>query len=96
VKVHEEQFMKESIIATTNEEKNLIKSWFDKINIRTELLFRGSVDGFRNSAFHAKCDDKGHTLSIIKTEYGEVFGGYAHINWTGYGDWKRDADAWIF
>jgi hypothetical protein len=43
------------------------------------LIFRGSRDGFKSSTFHQICDEKGASLIIIKSEMGEVFGGYTDI-----------------
>jgi hypothetical protein len=48
------------------------------------LIYRGSRDGFKSSDFHKYCDDKGATLIIIKSETGEIFGGYTDISWTSY------------
>merc|ERR1712129_26430 len=33
-----------------------------------ELLYKGSRDGFSGKQFHAKCDDKGATISIVKSD----------------------------
>jgi hypothetical protein len=46
----------------------------------TNLLYRGSRDGFSSDDFHSKCDNKGHTLVIIQTDRGFV-GGYADAEW---------------
>ena len=32
------------------------------------MIYRGSEDGFRASIFHLKCDNKGPTLILIKSE----------------------------
>ena len=40
------------------------------------LLYRGSIDSFSTSKFHEKCNNKGETLTIIKTEDNYIFGGY--------------------
>ena len=45
------------------------------------LLFRASRDGFAAEAFHAKCDNKGPTVTIAKSgEY--IFGGFTEASWT--------------
>jgi hypothetical protein len=54
-----------------------------KVN-KFELIFRGSRDGFKSSTFHQICDEKGASLIIIKSEMGEVFGGYTDIPWTSF------------
>lgn len=45
------------------------------------LLYRGSMDGFSAENFHNKCDNKGKTLTVIKSDSGNVFGGYTDIPW---------------
>ncbi len=32
------------------------------------MIYRGSKDGFKAEDFHGKCDNKGATLIIIKSE----------------------------
>ncbi len=50
---------------------------------------------FEASQFHAKCDDKPNTLVIIKSEYGNVFGGSTEKPWSGI-FYKNDSNAFIF
>jgi len=47
-----------------------------------QLIYRASQDGFEATSFHSKCDNKPNTLIIIKTESGNIFGGYTEQNWT--------------
>ena len=46
----------------------------------SNLLYRGSRDGFSSDNFHSNCDNKGHTLVIIETDRGFVVG-YADAEW---------------
>ena len=46
----------------------------------SNLLYRGSRDGFSSDNFHSNCDNKGHTLVIIETDRGLV-GGYTDAEW---------------
>ncbi len=48
------------------------------------LLYRATRDGFEASAFHAKCDGKANTVTIIKTNGDYVFGGYTAADWDYY------------
>jgi len=48
-----------------------------------ELIYRGTRDG---NTFHIKCDNKGETITLIKNEKGNIFGGYASISWTSAND----------
>lgn len=45
------------------------------------LLYRGSRDRMTPDAFHAKCDGKGPTLTLIRSDNKCVFGGYASVSW---------------
>ena len=53
---------------------------------RMELIYRGTRDGMTSSAFHNKCDNKGESITLIKNEKGNIFGGYASISWTSAND----------
>ena len=46
-----------------------------------ELIYRGTRDGLTNNVFHNKCDNNGETITLIKNEKGNIFGGYASISW---------------
>lgn len=45
---------------------------------------------------HQKINDMGPTFSLVKSEFGKVFGGYCKIDWKDDGAWKSDPDAFIF
>lgn len=44
------------------------------------------------------CDNIGHTVSLISSEQGKLFGGYSSIPWTSpiATEWKKDDKAFIF
>ena len=69
-------FQESSIIK--KEERDLISNWiFPHYNLKFELLYRGTRDGFINEAFHSKCDDKGPTVFVVKLENNRRLGGFA-------------------
>ena len=43
------------------------------------LIYRGSSQGINPVAFHANCDKKGPTLTLLKSEHGKVFGGFTSV-----------------
>uniref|UniRef100_A0A0G4I0J2 TLDc domain-containing protein n=1 Tax=Chromera velia CCMP2878 TaxID=1169474 RepID=A0A0G4I0J2_9ALVE len=62
------------------------------------LVYRGTRDGMSGSgsAFHAKADKKGPTVTIIKSG-DDVFGGYTKVSWEGTGGkWVSDDTASLF
>ena len=69
-----------------NYKQNIIQ-WLEKPNQEhknikdIKLLYRGSRDGFLAKTFHEKCNNKGETLVIIKSNEDYIFGGYTEINW---------------
>jgi hypothetical protein len=66
-----------------------ILSRFD--NKQMTLLYRGSRDGVQGSSFHSRCDGKPHTITIIETTKGYIFGGYTPIPWeSSSGTYKTD------
>jgi len=64
-----------------------------------KLLYQASRDGFAAQTFHDNCDDKGATISLIKSkDHGKVFGGYTTKSWKckGRGRCVADHDAFVF
>jgi hypothetical protein len=62
----------------------------------TELLYRGSEDGWSASTFHSKVDDKGAVICIIRSSNGNIFGGYTKIGFDSSSLYKADSDAFLF
>ncbi|TNV80144.1 hypothetical protein FGO68_gene11162 [Halteria grandinella] len=87
-----------SLIIDDIEKFKKMSSFFDQAGRPlkySSLLYRGSVDTFRVSAFHTKCDYKSNTLSIIKTTEGKIMGGFTTQTWDHSGE-KQDNQAWLF
>jgi hypothetical protein len=76
-----------SDILAEEDHKLLLEGWMaeSKPDLDTEvtisLLYRGSRDGFGAADFHAKCDEKGATVTIVKSTEGCIFGGYSDQSW---------------
>ena len=45
------------------------------------LLYRGSREGWNYIDFHSRCDNKGATLTLFKTDDGKICGGYTKESW---------------
>ena len=60
------------------------------------LIYQGSRDGFKASDFHSKVDGYQGTLTVIKTVNSSIFGGYTEAEWNYTGNYKYDANAFIF
>ncbi|RGB29049.1 hypothetical protein C1646_767090 [Rhizophagus diaphanus] len=90
----------DSVIINQNHIK-LFANWIDKkegkINYKFNLLYRASRDGNTGTAFHAKCDNMGATIVIIKTKNSEqIVGGYNPLEWDSRGANKSTKDSYIF
>ena len=57
--------------------------------------YRRAVNGGTGPTFHSLCDNKGPTISVIKTSSGRLFGGYTTQTWAGSG-YSPDPDAFLF
>ena len=53
----------------------MFKEWFGK-DVNFQLLYKASQDGWTAANFHTKCDNKGATITLIKSEFGKTFGGF--------------------
>ena len=74
------KFFTQSMILT-DEQKDVLKSWVvEEFKHVPVLLFRASRDGWAASQFHARCDNKGPTVTIVKSGT-YIFGGYADKPW---------------
>ncbi len=60
------------------------------------LIYRASRDGFSSEDFHFNCDNLTKTLTIIKSENGNIFGGYIEKEWDSESETLKDPNAFIF
>ena len=59
----------------------------DEDGVDVELLFRATEHGFTATKFHELCDNKGKTLTIVKSTNNKIFGGYTPLNWNTSGNY---------
>jgi hypothetical protein len=52
------------------------------------LIYKAGRDGFKAEDFHSRCDNKGPTITVIKSVNGKTFGGFTNLNW-------HNKDSWI-
>ena len=64
---------------------NWIKETINKDEIKFELIFRMSENGTKSADFHKYCDNKGPTLTLVKTSKNKKFGGFTPLNWQSSG-----------
>ena len=80
------------------EEYSFIRSLFSK-NYKFNLIYQATKDGSYPENFHAKCDNKGPTITLIKTDNNKKFGGFISED-REYGTveqvYKKDKNAFIF
>jgi hypothetical protein len=48
---------------------------------RFERLWRGSRDGFGAASFHARCDGRPSTVTLVEDTEGNVFGAFTPVAW---------------
>ena len=69
--------------------KDIPSTWY------LNLIYRASKDGFDAQQFHKQCDGISHTISIIKSEKGHIFGGYTSKSWKRTGKHVMDKYAFL-
>ncbi|GBB93086.1 hypothetical protein RclHR1_21010004 [Rhizophagus clarus] len=79
----------------------LFASWIDgkrgKMCYKFNLLYRASRDGNMAAVFHAKCDNKGATIVVVKfTNSEQIVGGYNPLFWDSSNSVKSTNDSFIF
>jgi hypothetical protein len=92
--IRECRFSKLSSNLKTGLESNIITSIpsiFCDFGVNSyHLLYRGSRDGFNSKAFHCKVDGHSHTITLIETTKGYIFGAYVVCPWDSVANWKGD------
>jgi len=69
----------------------------DRPKPKLTLLYRGTRDGFSASNFHARCDGKGNTLTVIKAQGApNIFGGYTGEAWRSASGTYSAARCWLY
>ena len=75
----------ESEILSADQVKNLVELLKNSPilhSVNVEMLYRASRDGWAASNFHSCCDNKGPTVTVIKSR-NYIFGGYSEVEWDG-------------
>ena len=66
--------------------REILMTWLKEIRTITndgdKLLYRASRDGWAASNFHSCCDNKGPTVTVVKSG-NYIFGGYTDQHWDG-------------
>ena len=91
---------KRAIISTilSKHYSSQIESWLseDGVSGDLDLLYQGSRDGWKGTDFHAKCDNKGATIRVIRSSDGFIFGGFADKSWKSSGRHCKYDKAFLF
>jgi hypothetical protein len=61
-----------------------------------KLQYRATRDGFSAQDFHNKCDGIENTFTVIKSEHGNIFGGFTEKAWNSSDYYNLDPKAFIF
>jgi hypothetical protein len=72
----------DSLLINFQEHSDFFKECFENRVFELKRIFRASENEFSIAKFHEKCDNKGPTLIVAKSEqYEKIFGGFISINW---------------
>lgn len=77
---------------------SLIRKWLDKEykNKKIRLVYKGTKDGMTAYAFHEKANNKGPTITIMKSKAGKIFGGFLPESWTSRNGYVNTSKSWLF
>ena len=89
-------FFENSNILQCNDIKFIYNDLFDKKLTKTNLLYKGSENNFSSKKFHELCDNKGPTITIIKSEFDKIFGGFIFNSWNSDGNYSYCPASFIF
>ncbi|XP_078383861.1 uncharacterized protein LOC144666332 [Oculina patagonica] len=88
-----------AIVGKNNKYLNSLSGWLKPVaqnrSSHWKRCLRASVDGWAASTFHAQCNNKGRTVSIIRVgQY--IFGGYTSTSWTSRNDYAYSSTAFLY
>ncbi|XP_065837366.1 uncharacterized protein [Oscarella lobularis] len=91
-------FKDSAVLPYDSQYQNVMMSWLQEDGISSDwnLIYRGTRDGFAASSFHTFCDNKGPTITLIKSVGDCIFGGYSDVSWTSRGAYIESTDAFLF
>ena len=78
------------------EHKKKLSEFYGNNEQKWELIYKASRDGFGANTFHSRCNNKGPTMTIIRSSNYYLFGGYTSVAWTSSGSHKADFNAFLF
>ena len=82
IEVLNPKLFNESVILS-EDQRNVLESWVANVLSQPHkftLLFRATRNGWSSSNFHSCCDNKGPTVTIVKSG-NYIFGGYSDMPW---------------
>jgi len=80
----------------SQQELELIESWFDGRSIKLERLYRATENGFTGAAYQSKCMNTEHIFNVVESEHGRKFGGYSSVKFDQTARWYADPNAFVF
>jgi len=84
------------------EQYETLKNWLPTYkNLNLKLLYRASQDGMSAQMFHKKCDNKGATITFIKSKFkgaesSRVIGGFVDQSWNSKECFTSGNKAFLF
>jgi len=84
-------------ILQNHRDLELLMKWLDpSAAVQFTLLHQASKHNFSAKAFHNICDGKPHTLILVKSKLGKIFGGYSDITWDSQENYKASTKCFLF
>ncbi|XP_057311726.1 netrin receptor DCC-like isoform X2 [Hydractinia symbiolongicarpus] len=86
-----------SVLLTKKHSKSL-KVWLKEESAFGQyvLCFDGKRDNWNTTKFHKRCDNKPHTVTILRTKHKKTFGAYSDIPWSPSSTSRTSSKAFVF
>ncbi len=80
----------------TAQQQATLNGWVGAAGQTWKLCYRLSDDGANSGTFHAKCDGKGASVSLMRASGGPIFGGYNASSWVTNATYSVSPGSFIF
>jgi len=88
-----------AILNPEGEQFQSLHDWLSEAgetDCKLHLLYRATRDGWRSAHFHGLCDNRGGTLTVIRSTDGFIFGGYLDQPWNSSNVYLASDRAFLF
>ncbi len=73
-----------------------LNGWYGNAGQAWQLCYKRSTHGYSSYTFHSLCNGKGPTITVVRSIYNRLFGGYNASSWYNGCGYNNNGSNWLF